>query len=252
MLKLKKNQINFYKKNGYLLVRSPFKKGDIKKLSDYINEIKNFKEIKGRYMIYFDKSKDQKNVLTRTENFLTFHKKTNKLLKKNNISKLVDQLLKNKSVLFKDKINWKYPNAEGFEPHQDAQVWEYLYPNIKSFISLAISIDKTNKKNGCLEVAKGQHFYGLMGNNKSAIDKNIVKKMKWQSIYTKPGDLIFFDSYTPHRSGKDSSKKPRVMIYLTYNAKKDGNLKKEYFTNKRKSFPPNIEREKGKKYKYLI
>ena len=76
--------------------------------------------------------------------------------------------------------------------------------------------------------------------------------MKWQSIYTKPGDLIFFDSYTPHRSGKNSSKKPRVMIYLTYNAKKDGNLKKEYFTNKRKSFPPNIEREKGKKYKYLI
>ena len=42
------------------------------------------------------------------------------------------------------------------------------------------------------------------------------------------------------------------MIYLTYNAKKDGNLKKEYFKNKRQSFPPNNERKKGKKYKYLI
>ena len=42
------------------------------------------------------------------------------------------------------------------------------------------------------------------------------------------------------------------MIYLTYNAKKDGDLKKEYFIKKRKSFPPNIERKKGRKYKYLI
>ena len=42
------------------------------------------------------------------------------------------------------------------------------------------------------------------------------------------------------------------MIYLTYNAKKDGNLKQKYFKDKRKSFPPNIERKKGKKYKYLI
>ena len=40
--------------------------------------------------------------------------------------------------------HWKHPNANGFEPHQDAQVWEYLYPKIKSFISLAISVDKTN------------------------------------------------------------------------------------------------------------
>ena len=251
MSKLNINQKNFYKKNGYLHISNLFTKKDLKKLNKYIQEIKDFREQKGRYMIYFDKIK-QKNVLTRTENFLKYHKKITKLLLKNKVSSLVDQLLENKSVLFKDKINWKYPNANGFEPHQDAQVWEYLYPKIKSFISLAISVDKTNKKNGCLEVVKGKHFEGLLGNNKSAIDKKTVKKMKWDSIYTKPGDLIFFDSYTPHRSGKNLSKKPRVMIYLTYNAKKDGNLKKEYFANKRKSFPPNIEREKGKSYKYLI
>ena len=251
MSRLNLNQINFYKKNGYLHVKNLFVKKDLKKLNEYIEEIKYFKEVKGRHMIYFDKINNN-DVLTRTENFLQYHKKIKKLLNKNKISLLVDQLLKNKSILFKDKINWKYPKANGFEPHQDAQVWEYLYPKIKSFISLAISVSKTNKKNGCLEVVKGKHFEGLLGNNKSAIDKKTVKQMKWDSIYTKPGDLIFFDSYTPHRSGKNLSSKPRVMIYLTYNAKKDGNLKKEYFVNKRKSFPPNIERKKGKKYKYLI
>ena len=41
-------------------------------------------------------------------------------------------------------------------------------------------------------------------------------------------------------------------MYLTYNARKDGNLRKEYFKNKRISFPPNNERVKGRIYKYLI
>ena len=251
MSKLKLHQINFYNKNGYLHVQNIFNKTNIEKLKKYIQEIKNFKEIRGKHMIYFDKVKNKK-VLTRTENFLQYHKNINQLLSKHKISFLVDQLLKSKSILFKDKINWKYPNANGFEPHQDAQVWEYLYPNIKSFISLAISIDKTTKKNGCLEVVKGKHCNGLLGSNKSAINRKIVNQMKWLPIFAKPGDLIFFDSYTPHRSGKNFSKKPRRMIYLTYNAKKDGDLKKEYFIKKRKSFPPNIERKKGRKYKYLI
>ena len=41
-------------------------------------------------------------------------------------------------------------------------------------------------------------------------------------------------------------------MYLTYNAKKDGDFRKEYFEDKRRSFPPNNERLKNKKYKYLI
>ena len=225
MLKLNINQKNFYKKNGYLHISNLFTKKDLKKLNKYIQEIKDFREQKGRYMIYFDKIK-HKNVLTRTENFLKYHKKIAQLLSIKRVSSLVDQLLENKSVLFKDKINWKYPNANGFEPHQDAQVWEYLYPKIKSFISMTISIDKTNKKNGCLEVVGGEHKKGLFGSNKSAIKKELVKSFSWKKIPTLPGDIIFFDSYTPHRSGKNLSKKPRRMIYLTYNAKKEEIIEK--------------------------
>ena len=55
-----------------------------------------------------------------------------------------------------------------------------------------------------------------------------------------------------NRSGPNKTNKARRMMYLTYNAKKDGDLRKEYFKNKRISYPPNIERIEGKKYKYLI
>jgi len=251
MNRINLRELNFFKKNGYLKLTNIFSNQEIIKLKRYVNEIEKFKEKKKKYMIYYDNLNGVK-FLTRTENFLPYHKKIRQFLKNKKISNLVDNLINFKSVIFKDKINWKYPKAKGFEPHQDAQVWEYLYPKIKTFLSLSISVDKTNKKNGSLEVVGKMHRKGLLGNNKSAINIELVKKMKWKRINTNPGDIIFFDSYTPHRSGMNLSNSPRRIIYLTYNAKKDGNLRKEYFFNKRKNFPPNIDRIKGKKYKYKI
>ena len=126
-----------------------------------------------------------------------------------------------------------------------------LYKSEK-FFSVTISVDKTDKFNGCLEVVAKKQNLGLLGSNKSAISSSLVNKMKWKKIKTKPGDIIIFDAYTPHRSSGNKSTKPRRMIYLTYNSKKDGDLRKDYYKNKRISFPPNNERKKGKKYKYLI
>ena len=163
-----------------------------------------------------------------------------------------ERILGKKSILFKDKINWKYPDANGFEPHQDAQVWENLYKNVRSFLSMTISIDKTTVKNGCLEVVEKKHKEGLFGDNKTAIPKHIVKKFKWKKITTQPGDLILFGAYTPHRSKKNNTNKARKMMYLSYNAKKDGDLRKKYFKDKRKNYPPNNERIPGNHYKYLI
>lgn len=249
--RIRANNINFFKINGYLKLTKVFSSEDIIKLKKYVDEIEKYKEKKNKYMIYYEKFKGI-SFLTRTENFLPYHKKLRELIKEKKISSLVDTLINQKSILFKDKINWKYPKAKGFQPHQDAQVWESLYPKIKTFLSLSISIDKTNKENGSLEVVKQMHRNGLLGSNKSAIKNKLVKKMKWKRIDTKPGDIIFFDSYTPHRSGNNLSKSSRRIIYLTYNALKDGDLRKEYFINKRKSFPPNYERKKGKRYRYLI
>ena len=126
-------------------------------------------------------------------------------------------------------------------------MWESRYKNVKSFISMAISINNAHAKNGCLEIVGEKHKIGLLGNKKSAIPKKIVKKLKWKKINTKPGDVIFFDSYTPHRSGKNKTNRSRSLIYFTYNKLSDGNLKKRYYYEKRLSFPPNIERKGGKK-----
>tara|TARA_Y100001970_G_C14060290_1_gene763812 strand:+ start:118 stop:876 length:759 start_codon:yes stop_codon:yes gene_type:complete len=244
-------QKKFYNENGFIKVKNFFTKREIKILKNLVESIEQMKPEKGKQMIYQD-SYNKKSFLTRTENFYDYHRGMKKFLNKKKILNLLSNLVGSKPILFKDKINWKYPGGKGFEPHQDGQVWQSLYKNIRSFISFTISIDKTNEKNGCLEIVRKKHKQGLLGTKSSAISKKIVSKLKWEKLKTKPGDVILFGAYTPHRSGPNKTKKARRMMYLTYNAKKDGDLRKEYFKNKRISYPPNFERIEGKKYKYLI
>ena len=67
-----------------------------------------------------------------------------------------------------------------------------------------------------------------------------------------PGDVVFFDSYVPHRSGANLSALPRRALYLTWNRLREGDQRERYFTDKRKSFPPDIEREPGKSYRFRV
>jgi hypothetical protein len=41
---------------------------------------------------------------------------------------------------------------------------------------------------------------------------------------------------------------PRRALYATYNRAADGNVRDQYFVEKRKTFPPDIERIPGKDY----
>ncbi len=76
--------------------------------------------------------------------------------------------------------------------------------------------------------------------------------MKFVSTPTAPGDAMFFDSYAPHRSGPNMTDKSRRVLYVTYNRASQGDHRARYFADKRKSFPPDIEREAGKEYVFRV
>ena len=60
---------------------------------------------------------------------------------------------------------------------------------------------------------------------------------------------MLFDSYIPHRSAQNRTNHPRRMLYLSYNRLSDGgDVRQEYFKQKRTIFPPDIERKVGKVY----
>jgi hypothetical protein len=71
-------------------------------------------------------------------------------------------------------------------------------------------------------------------------------------VSTEPGDVLFFDSYAPHASKPNLTGKARRILYLTYNRLADGDHRERYFAEKRANFPPDIEREPGKDYKFRV
>jgi 2-aminoethylphosphonate dioxygenase len=248
-----KNQIEDYKNNGYLVCKDFFKKKDIKNLIKWTDEVENFEETRGKWMKYYDPSlKNKRNfILTRIENFIEYHNKFKKFILSKKILKELKKIFGSEVVLFKDKINFKYPGSKGFKAHQDATIWKGMY-GIKSFFTMVVSIDHSNKKNGRLEIAKKKDKIGLIGDGWKEMPKKIENKISWTPINTAPGDLIFFNDYTPHRSSNNLSNKRRRMLFLTFNNKNNGNHKTKHFKDKRKNFPPNFERETGKRYIFHI
>ena len=159
-------------------------------------------------------------------------------------------LLGEEAVLFKEKINFKLPGGAGFEPHQDAQADWGKYSGFH--LTAMVSVDACTPENGCLEMVAGHHDRGLIGDLWKPLTAEQMQGMEFVSVPTAPGDAIFFNSYAPHRSAPNSTSTPRRVLYITYNRASEGDWRVQYYVDKRKSFPPDCEREPGKVYEYKV
>ena len=79
-----------------------------------------------------------------------------------------------------------------------------------------------------------------------------MQGMNFTPIATQPGDVIFFDSYAPHRSAPNLTKSCRRVLYVTYNRAAEGDSRNQYYSDKRQSYPPDIERQAGKNYVFKV
>jgi ectoine hydroxylase-related dioxygenase (phytanoyl-CoA dioxygenase family) len=151
--------------------------------------------------------------------------------------------------LFKEKINFKMPGGGGFEAHQDSQAGWSTYAS--NFINAMICVDEATVENGCLEVAPGHHRRGLLRGMEPLTDDD-TKDMTFIAYPTKPGDMVLFDAYAPHRSEPNLTNTTRRMYFGTYNRASEGDHLDQYYADKRKNFPPDIEREANKEYVYKV
>lgn len=115
-----------------------------------------------------------------------------------------------------------------------------------------VSIDACTPENGCLEMVSGHHDRGLIGEMWKPLEAEQMQGMDFVPVITEPGDVIFFDSFAPHRSAPNQTDAPRRVLYITYNRLSEGDWRIQYYADKRMSFPPDCEREPGKIYKFKV
>ncbi len=248
-MKLSTEQIEQFRNTGYLLVRNLYDADMMKKITEWTEEVSAYPEVPGKYMMYFEQSKLDagKRILNRMEDIEPFHQGFSELFIHGDIQKVTSQLFGDDAVLFKDKINFKLPGGDGFKAHQDVQAGWDRYA--KLHITALVSIDASTVENGCLEMAAGYHDKGLIGEQWKPLDEDALD---YEAVITNPGDAVFFDSFAPHRSGPNLTDAQRRVLYVTYNAAAEGDHRRQYYDDKRLSYPPDIEREAGKEYVFRV
>ncbi|MEE2788317.1 MAG: phytanoyl-CoA dioxygenase family protein [Myxococcota bacterium] len=215
-------------------------------LNAWVTELAEWPESPGKWMKYFEAGHAHRQ-LCRVENFVQYHGELSALLRGPAVIDAVGALMGRAAVLFKEKINFKLPGGAGFEAHQDAPAFGMF--GHAYHVTMMVAVDDATEANGCLEFADPVAVGELLAQTDSGtIHPDVVASLDWEPCEVRAGDVVFFDSYVPHRSNRNESQSARRALYVTYNALADGDVRTAYFEQKRAAFPPECERVAGVDY----
>lgn len=226
--------------NGFTMLHSILSEKKISELKLTINECVISEDC--------ETYKDRNGLLRRIENF-TFKNIVFEILNKE-VRELLFNLTGESQVLFKDKVNFKPPNGEGFFAHYDG-VFQFVssdgetkngwYEYGNDFNNVLITLDDFTDKNGPLEVAKNHigNFDELLKNTTCDGSPNLKNEVEVECDFVplvcRAGSLIIFKHTCPHRSSVNNSQKERGSLYLTYTPSDNEKIYEKYFIDKAES-----------------
>ena len=221
-----------WKDNNYLKISGFFSDEEVTALQAWVKDIEGREPTHDKWLHHFEATPDGTR-LSRSENFVPYHAGLEKLLTGGKVLDVVSELMGEQAVLYKEKINYKYPGGGGYAPHQDAPAYEF----VTFHITCLISVDPATSESGCLSFSPGQYEQDFIAlDEKGCIAEETASEMKWVKVPTEPGDILLFGSYIPHKSGANRSNQARRIIYVTYNALSEGDWREQYYEDKRQTF----------------
>jgi hypothetical protein len=212
-----------FRQTGWVHVRGPAAGARARDLQTWAEEVAGWPDTGG--WMHHRELTDAGPALCRTENMVPYHEALRDLLCEGSLVSAAGALLGEPSVLYKDKLNYKLPGGAGYAPHQDAPAYRF----VEVHVSCMLAIDDAGESNGCLEVVSAAHHRIWPVDEAGCIRADVVARMSWQPVPVCAGDVLWFHSRTPHRSGPNRSPRPRRALYPTYNARAEGDLRVEYY-----------------------
>lgn len=242
-------QLASHERDGWALLPQGFGRDDMRRITSWVDEIAARPEEPGKHWVYKEQNlvDSARSQVNRIENTAPFHDGFAELAEV--LRAPVAQLLGEEAVLFKEKINFKLPGGSGFEPHQDSQAgWEAY---ARYFVTVVVCIDPATEENGCLYVARWKRGRQLYREWEPMTEAE-VNALEFIACPMSPGDVLFLGSYTPHFSKPNFSDRLRRMYFSTYNALSEGDHRAQYYADKHRNYPPDVERAADKEYVYRV
>jgi hypothetical protein len=237
-----------WRRDHRLVLRGACGGATLERIRAWTDELAGWPETPGKWMAYYERhALDDTQMLCRIENFIPYHAGYRDLIQGPGLMALLGALMGEEAVLFKEKINFKLPGGAGFAPHQDAPAFASF--GHRYHVTMMVAIDEATTENGCLEFAPATEVGEVLTPaSDGTIAPDVVASMPWTPLETHAGDVVFFDSYIPHRSPANTSGAARRATYVTYNRLAEGDVRAAYFATKRQAFPPECERVQGVDY----
>ena len=137
------------------------------------------------------------------------------------------QLLGGDVYHFQSKLTAKEPEVGGaWEWHQDYGYWYYTGCLRPDMLSIMVALDRSNRENGCLQIATGSHRMGRIDHTPLSPTQNEVDPQRMPHILEKcpveycelePGDALIFHCNAIHRSDANRSASRRWTLLICYN-----------------------------------
>ncbi len=241
--------VQSFARDGFVIIRQGIDPYAIKAIAQWTDDLASWPERTGGPWIYHESSKLDcaRKLIARVENFSDFHAGFRALAE--NLGHAAQSFLSEPAVLFKEKINFKMPGGDGFKPHQDSQAGWGDYADY--FVTVMLCIDSATLANGCLELVAGHQRQGLYRKWEPLTDEDLAG-MHFTPCPTEPGDLVFFDCYTPHSSAPNLTDQMRRMYFATYNRASAGDHFANYHADKHRAYPPDVDRIPGREYVFRV
>lgn len=212
------SDVDFFEKNGYLVIKDFFNNSEINNIKVGINEVINDKYLLGygRAVSYCENGQiNSINGLVSNKNcFLT------NLAKSNKIKSICDKLLKCDTNLRACEMFLKPPKVGKKSPiHQDNSMWL-----LEKGLGLTIwcPLTHSNNENGGLFYYEGSNKLGFVehipsnkpGTSQTVKNTEILKNYKKVCFDLKPGDVVIHHIYTVHGSDENKSTNPRKVFTI--------------------------------------
>jgi phosphonate degradation associated HDIG domain protein len=219
-----------FARDGWLVLRGALDRTTLDRLRAWVEQLDEWAALDGPGLHHFEQT-DGGPRLARSEDLVPHHPGLRGFICEGDIIGWVGDLLDEPAVLYKEKVNYKAAGGAGFAPHQDATAYRF----VDHHISVMVPVDAATPESGGLSFARGFER-GTLPNEAGRITADVADKLDWIDVSVYPGDVVLFDSYAPHRSGTNTSGRPRRAFYLTYNAASKGDFRERYYADKRAEF----------------
>ena len=218
-------EVDFYRTEGYLIVRGVFSAGEVARLADDVERVARERRdlidpnnLRVRFQSHHETGAPVFEVF---DPIADLSPVARALAHDRRILGRLHDLYGEPAELFKDKLIYKPPGAAGQALHQDWIAWPG-FP--ESFLTVVVALDPFTAESGATEVFPRCHTEGYLSPRDGRYHAVETGRLPTAPVPLElaPGDVALFTCFTPHRSAPNQARQPRRGYFLSYNARSDG------------------------------